>query len=122
MDIKIITSNNVPIAIISSEEQLLITDTQSALDLIATIWYETGSCRLVFNKKAFTEDFFKLSTQLAGDILQKFINYGVKVAIVGDFSVYNSKPLKDLIYESNHGKDAFFVTSEEEAIEKLAKV
>ena len=71
------------------------------------------------NKLAIAEDFFKLSTCFAGEILQKFINYHIKFAIIGDFSCYSSKPLKDFIYESNHGKDVFFVSTEAEAIEKL---
>lgn len=118
MDIKTIIRNNTTIALINSEDQL-ITDVQSALDLIMTVNYETGSNRIILNKSTITEDFFKLSTCLAGEILQKFINYDVKVAIVGDFSIYTSKPLKDLMYESYHGKDVFFVSTEDEAIERL---
>ncbi|MGN6712027.1 DUF4180 domain-containing protein, partial [Anaerocolumna jejuensis] len=49
-------------------------------------------------------------------------NYNVKFAIIGDFSHYQSKPLRDLIYESNHGKDIYFVPTEEEAFDKLASV
>ena len=64
---------------------------------------------------------FVLSTRIAGEILQKFINYQFKFAIVGDFSGYTSKPLKDFIYESNKGRDIFFVSSEEDAIEKLSR-
>lgn len=41
--------------------------------------------------------------------------------IVGDFSGYTSKPLKDFIYESNKGRDIFFVDSEEEAIDRLSR-
>ena len=72
-------------------------------------------------KDALTPDFFVLSTRIAGEILQKFINYQFKFAIVGDFSGYTSKPLKDFIYESNKGRDIFFVSSEEDAIEKLSR-
>ncbi len=64
-------------------------------------------------------DFFILSTGMAGEILQKFINYGVRFAIYGDFSGYTSKPLHDFIYESNCGKDIFFQDTKENAIEKL---
>ncbi len=56
---------------------------------------------------------------MAGEILQKFTNYHVKLAVYGDYSGYTSKPLKDFIYESNHGSDFFFVAEKEEAIEKL---
>lgn len=55
-----------------------------------------------------TDDFFILSTGIAGEILQKFINYHLKIAIVGDYSRYTSKPLKDFIYESNNGNSILF--------------
>ena len=109
------------IAVVSSDEKV-ITDTQSALDLAMTVKYETGAPKIAINKKAVADDFFVLSTGMAGDILQKFINYHVKVAIYGDYSHYTSKPLKDFIYESNHGNDFFFVSSRDEAIQKLSKV
>lgn len=118
MNIKTITENKINIAIISSNEKL-ITDAQSALDLIMTVEYETKSNRIITSKNNICEDFFILSTGIAGEILQKFINYGFKIAIYGDYSKYTSKPLKDFIYESNSGKNIFFVNTQEEAIEKL---
>lgn len=63
-----------------------------------------------------------MKTRLAGDIIQKFINYQAKIVIVGDFSVYSSKSLRDFIYESNKGKDLFFLPNEEQAIDKLSLV
>jgi len=74
---------------------------------------------IAIDKNAITEDFFILSRGLAGEILQKFINYQAKIAIFGDYSKYNSKPLKDFIYESNKGKDIFFVEDKMQAIEIL---
>ncbi|RAT96994.1 DUF4180 domain-containing protein [Brevibacillus sp. Leaf182] len=109
------------VAIVSGSEVLII-DVQSALDLIATVHYEADSNRIIINKSLINESFFDLKTRLAGEILQKFINYRVKVAIVGDFSVYTSKSLKDFIYESNNGNDIFFLPTEEQAIEKLSQV
>lgn len=120
MNIKTITQNGVTVAIIESEETL-ISDVQSALDLMATVRYETDTDHMVLPKAALDERFFVLSSGLAGDILQKFVNYQMKVAIVGDFSGYTSKPLKDFIYESNNGKHVFFLASEAEAIEKLSR-
>ena len=70
----------------------------------------------------YAEEFFILSTGLAGEILQKFINYGIKFAVYGDFSRYTSKPLKDFIYESNHGKDVFFTSDREEAVKRLTEI
>jgi hypothetical protein len=119
MKITVIKENNIEIAVVSSDE-ILIKDVQSALDLIATVNFETGCNRMIMNKSAICEDFFDLKTRLAGEVLQKFINYHTKIAIVGDFSVYSSKSLKDFIYESNKGKDIFFLPDESQAVEKLS--
>ena len=77
------------------------------------------ACVVVNSKKLITEDFSILSKGVAGEILQKYVNYGGRIAIYGDYSHYASKPLKDFIYESNKGKDVFFVATQEEAIDKL---
>lgn len=116
-----ILNNNIEMARITGEE-LLITDTQSALDLIATASYETQCNRIILDKESVCDDFFILSTRLAGDVLQKYINYGIKMAIIGDYSHYTSKPLHDFIYESNHGKDFFFVSTLDEAVSRLSAV
>lgn len=120
MTIQKTEKNGIKAARITASE-LLITDLQSALDLIAAVKYETGCTRIILDKAVICEDFFILSTCLAGEILQKFINYGIRMAVVGDFSGYTSKPLYDFIYESNRGKDFFFVPTQEEALDKLCQ-
>lgn len=119
MKTEVVRKNNTEIAIVSSNK-LLITDVQSALDLIMTVKYETGCTNIAVNKDAIVNDFFVLSTCLAGEILQKFINYGVRLAIYGDFSKYTSKPLKDFMYESNRGKDIYFQPTVSCAVDKLS--
>lgn len=118
MQIKRIEKNGAICAVIENEEKVIV-DTQSALDLLMSASYEAGTKNIVIDKELITEEFFILSTGLAGEILQKYINYGGRIAIYGDYSHYTSKPLKDFIYESNNGKDVFFVSSKEEAIEKI---
>lgn len=118
MNISTTVKNDVSIALVQNDE-IIIKDAQTALDMLAIVRYETGCEGIVLDKASIAEEFFKLSTGLAGEVLQKFINYHMKLAIVGDFSGYTSKPLKDFIYESNHGKDVFFVETREEAIERL---
>lgn len=120
MNIEHLKEHGVDLAVISSDERIIV-DVQSALDLMMTVKYETGAARLVLDKQAVCEDFFILSTGMAGEILQKFINYQMKAAFFGDYSHYTSKPLRDFIYESNHGKDFFFVATREEAIQKLTE-
>ncbi len=105
--------------LLAESDEIIIADVRSALDFITEVFYGTGCSRIALNKEAVCEDFFILSTRLAGDILQKFVNYRVKFAIYGDFGRYTSKPLKDFIYESNSGSDIFFTASKEEAAEML---
>lgn len=104
---------------VMGSDGILLSDAQSAVDLIMSVRYETGCSRIAVPKSAVEEEFFRLSSGIAGEILQKFINYHAKLAIIGDFSRYTSKPLKDFIYESNNGRDVFFVQSEQEAVERL---
>ncbi len=120
MTIKPTTKNGIVCAIVESDS-IVITDSQSALDLLMSAKYDAGTKNIAIDKNLITEDFFVLSSGLAGDVLQKYINYGGRIAIYGDYSCYTSKPLKDFIYESNKGKEVFFVATEEEAIEMLTK-
>ncbi|MDO4344393.1 MAG: DUF4180 domain-containing protein, partial [Eubacteriales bacterium] len=80
------------VAIVSSDSPVIV-NVDSALDLLMSAKYEAGTKYIVVDKKLITEDFFVLSSGLAGEILQKYINYGGKIAIYGDFSHYTSKPL-----------------------------
>ena len=91
------------------------------LTYIMTAQYEVGTKNIVIDKKLITEDFFVLSSGIAGEILQKYINYGGRIAVYGDYSHYTSKPLKDFIYESNKGHSVFFVPTQEEAIATLTR-
>lgn len=107
--------------VLVEHEGLLIADVPSALDLMATVQYETGCHRAIVYKQAVCKDFFILSTGLAGDILQKYVNYHFQLAIVGDYSGYTSKPLQAFIHESNRGRHFFFVDTLEKAVEKLSQ-
>ena len=118
MKTEIVTKNNKTVAVIHSDE-LLIKDVSSALDLIMNLQYETGCTDFAVNNDAICNDFFILSTGLPGEILQKFINYGIRFAIYGDFSKYTSKPLKDFMYESNRGRDVYFQPDVSTALDKL---
>ncbi|MDO6761730.1 DUF4180 domain-containing protein [Tamlana sp. 2_MG-2023] len=86
--------------IISNE--IIIQTTEDALDLMGNIYYQ-GFDKIILHQKNMTPAFFDLKTKIAGDILQKFTQYKMPLIIVGDFSSYTSKNLKDFIYESNKG-------------------
>lgn len=120
MKIEYVTVNGVDIAVVSGDAAE-ITTPRDALDLAMSVKYESGAERIAIDKRVLGEDFFILSTGVAGEILQKFINYHVKAAFYGDYSHYTSKPLRDFIYESNQGRDFFFTAAREEALERLAR-
>ncbi|MDL2234000.1 DUF4180 domain-containing protein [Ruminococcaceae bacterium OttesenSCG-928-L11] len=107
---------------IATGNEPVIQDVQSALDLLATARYESECDRLVLEKQLLPEAFFDLRTGLAGEILQKCVNYQMKVAVVGDFSGYESKALRDFIRESNRGKHVFFLPTLDEAIVQLREL
>ncbi len=120
MKVTKIEKNGIICALIDSDD-LVIMDTQSALDVLMTAKYDVGTENIIIDKKLIIEDFFILSKGLAGEILQKYVNYGGRIAIFGDYSHYTSKPLKDFMYESNKGKDVFFVATKEEAVNMLTR-
>jgi hypothetical protein len=76
---------------------------------------------IIIHKDQLPESFFELKGGLAGDILQKVSNYKLRLMIVGDFSKYDSKSLRDFIYESNKLKSVGFVGTIDEALEKFQK-
>ncbi len=96
-----------------------IVNAQDLLDLFVTANYEHGSIGIIVYKDSLNEDFFDLKTRVAGELLQKCSNYNVRFAIVGDFSSYTSKSLRDFIYECNKGNLVFFKCSIEDALTAL---
>ena len=118
MNVRIDKKGNSKVAVIESPD-ILINNTQDALDLMATIRHMYDCDKMVVNKSSVIESFFDLKTGIAGEILQKYTNYNMKIAMVGDFESYTSKSLKDFIYESNKGSQVFFLGDEKEAIERL---
>lgn len=120
MQIEKIVRNNSEVAHVI-DNNIIINDSQSAIDVMMTVKYEAGTKNIAISKNLITDNFFILSSGLAGKILQKFVNYQFRVAIYGDFTKYTSKPLKDFIYESNKGHDIFFVDSLETAVKYLTE-
>jgi hypothetical protein len=119
MQITTHTVDNKKIAEVSSTD-LIISSPEDALDLLGNLYYQ-GFDHIVIREENITTDFFDLKTGIAGEILQKFSNYRVRLAVIGDFSKYTSKSLKDFLYESNKGGQITFVRTLEEALVALAK-
>lgn len=101
-------------------EDLVISKIEDGVDLVGHVYYQ-GFDNLIIYEKNITPQFFDLSTKIAGEMLQKFSNYRIGLAIVGDFDKYQSKSIKDFIFESNKLGKINFVNSKEEAIRVLLK-
>lgn len=69
----------------------------------------------------FDERFFNLRTGLAGEIMQKFVNYRMRLVVVGGISAHiaTSTALRDLVSESNRGNQIWFVTDLDELDTRL---
>jgi len=119
MEIEIIEVNGNNIAVPGSAG-ILIHGTQDALDLLAEASY-LDSNKIIIYEGQVAPSFFELKSGMAGEILQKFSNYNVQLAIVGDFSKYTSKSLRDFMFESNKYGRINFVGSFEEAKKKLSR-
>jgi hypothetical protein len=70
---------------------------------------------IVIPAERLSDDFFRLKTLIAGEVIQRFVMYKFRVAIVGDISRYvaESKSFRDFVYESNRGNQCWFVDREE---------
>ena len=99
-------------------DNIIIQKNEDGFDLLGNLYYQ-GFDKVIIHEKNITSDFFDLKNKMAGEILQKFSNYRVRLAIVGDFSKYTRKSIKDFIYESNNGKQINFVPSISKALKVL---
>ena len=79
----------------------MITGPDDLLDIMADAGYHDSNS-IVIHEESLPGDFFDLRTGTAGEILQKFSNYRVRLALVGDFGNIESKSLRDFIRESNN--------------------
>lgn len=94
---------------------------RGAVDLIGQALGE-GAAWVAVPASRLGDDFFRLSTRVAGEMIQKFVNYRIRLAVVGDISarVADSQALRDFVYESNKAAHVWFVNSLEALEARLA--
>jgi hypothetical protein len=94
---------------------------RDAVDLIGEALQMRASC-VAIPVERFEEDFFRLRTGAAGAIVQKFVQYRRRLAIVGDVSPYctASTAFADFVRETNRGRDIWFVRDVTELETRLA--
>lgn len=98
----------------------VIASEQDALDVLAAT-YGSAAEVLAIPVERLSPDFFRLRSGLAGAILQKWRNYGFRVAIVGDIGRWTagSRALGDFVRESNRGGQVLFVADAAELAARL---
>ncbi|WP_326766895.1 DUF4180 domain-containing protein [Streptomyces sp. NBC_01591] len=113
------TIHDVPV-LMCAEEGEVIGGERDALDLIGDAGYQ-GAQWVVVPAGRFDEKFFRLSTRVAGDIIQKFVNYRMGMVILGDISRHTeaSSALQDFVRECNRGRQTWFLADVEELGERL---
>ncbi|MCX4545572.1 DUF4180 domain-containing protein [Streptomyces sp. NBC_01565] len=91
------------------------------LDLIGNAGYQ-GAEWVVVPAERFDDAFFRLRTRVAGDIIQKFVQYRMGIAVIGDISRHTeaSSALRDFVRECNRGSQTWFLADVEELRERLA--
>lgn len=99
-------------------DQTIISTTEDGLDLLGNLYYQ-GFDRMIVHEVNISPEFFDLKTKIAGEILQKFSNYRMRLAIVGNFD-YPGNSLRDFIRESNQGRLVNFLPTLAEALDRLS--
>ena len=113
MNYKVIERGNKKYIECASAETQLNTE-QDAIDLIGAC-FENNTNLLMLHDEALSDDFFKVKTGLAGKVLQKFVNYHVKVAAIITNEQEIKGRFKEVLNESNKGNDFRAFRNVEEA-------
>ncbi len=111
--------HGVPVLVCAADGPRLA-DSDSARDLILAAGRARADWVCVPVARV-ADDFFSLRTGVAGEVVQKFVNYRLPLAIVGDISRYvaGSSAFDGFVYESNRGRQLWFVPTMAAFEEKL---
>jgi hypothetical protein len=98
-------------ALICAADGPTIASERDASDVLS-VAFEQQAAIIAIPVARLADDFFRLSTRLAGQIAQKFVNYNRRLVILGDISGWTaqSKSLRDFVTEANQGRSIWFVS------------
>jgi PadR family transcriptional regulator, regulatory protein AphA len=83
--------------------RILIDAERDAVDLVGLCGAHEAA-RVMLHGENVSPRFFDLRTQLAGLVLQKFVNYGVKLALVLNHDDRHEGRFRDMEIEANRGR------------------
>ena len=87
-----------------------LADDRNLSDLVGEL-FGAGAGFVAIPLERLGPDFLRLASGVAGQVLQKLVNYRFQVAVLGDLSAAEaaSAPLRDFVRESNRGTTVWFV-------------
>lgn len=100
--------------------QKTMNDASEAMDVVGNASY-LGVSAVLVKTDQLSSNFFDLKTGLAGEILQKFSNYRLRLVVVGGLDLTKSSSLRDFVYECNKVGNVIFTSTEAEAVELLKR-
>jgi hypothetical protein len=111
--------NGVTVLECSPDGQVVDSD-RATMDLIADAMGHDAEL-VALPVERLPDEFFSLRSGLAGLIAQKFVNYRMRLAIVGDVTAHvdRSTALRDFVRETNRGSQLWFVADGAELRERL---
>lgn len=93
---------------------------RSVADIPDAITYGLENGGLLLSESSLGPEFFKLRSGLAGEVMQKFVNYGIQLAIVVATPEDHGERFCELVREHQSHPTVRFFASEAEAREWLA--
>jgi Domain of unknown function (DUF4180) len=86
-----------------------------AVELIGKT-FENRATLIVIPVECLNDEFFHLKTRIAGELIQKFVQYRRRLVIVGNISRHlaESSALRAFVNESNRGGEVWFLANLED--------
>ena len=101
---------------------MAFTGIQSSGDISAALTASVEQGGLVIDEKELSADFFDLKTGLAGQVLQKFVNYRTKLAVIVRNPAGYGARFSELTYEHRLHPNVRFFSAEQSARQWLAQM
>ena len=119
MNIEITEVNAVKIAHVTNDD-IILKDMWSALDLVIAVRGKAGAKNFTISKDLIAPELFERATGFAEKIQAKLVKFGMRCAIYGDFSDFKDPTFVDLMESFNLGDTLFFTPDRETAAERLS--
>lgn len=99
----------------------LVSTPDDTSELVGTAWADNARL-IAIPVSRLDPEFFRLKSRLAGEIVQKLVNYRLQLAVLGDIDDHlaESEPLRDFVWESNRGDHVWFLADRGALEAKLA--